>query len=297
MRYEAGFQGHDSMREKAEREFRQYADHPTLPEGRVTKHVGRIEHLKRGGEAGKHHKHHGEYPGMAAHKKVKVHPLNKDQHDMHIPRHSKRTAHMAKGGCKAEGGEAMKRGGHHKKHHGRHHLNEGGMPFGVGAPMENGRFQERQVIPTMKRGGHHKQHHGRHHEEHEHHSRHKAHHYAKGGYAHGGDVYEHEMVGEHPSHAMHHFDYENIMRGTPKSQQHSPMRRGGHAHKKHHGHRMAAGGDDSSDVAPRAVPGMSHGGRRKMAMGGVGKYRHEEATENGTPIGRRRNAVRSGIPR
>ena len=67
----------------------------------------------------------------------------------------------------------------------------------------------------------------------------------------GGSIYTREMVGEKPTTKMPHFNYEAHMDGERK--------------------KMAVGG----------------GAVKKMALGGVGKIRHEEATASGQQIGRR----------
>lgn len=219
-RFLPGFQGHDAMREKAERMFRGHIDHAGGPENMPTKHVGRISHFKKGG----HVKHHGHSERMEErmerhhahrqhHSAPRAHGLQKDQTDLHIPKHLKHSAH------RNEGGE-MKHGGNvHMKHSKELHLRN---------------------HPSKK---HH--------------------------YAHGGNVYEHEMVGEHPSHAMHHYNYEDIMRGEHAR---SVPRRT---------HHMMAGRDDET----QGQNYKRHGGHvKKMAMGGVGKIRHGEATSRGRAI-------------
>lgn len=114
---------------------------------------------------------------------------------------------------------------------------------------------------------------------HRHHG-HKKHHKAA-----GGTVYEHQMVGERPSHKAHHFNYESEMMGEypvskPRATRQSKaglhdanhgqlFKKGGHSHSRHHHHKMAEGG-------------------MKMAAGGVGKIRHNQATSAGQPRGAKR---------
>jgi len=135
----------------------------------------------------------------------------------------------------------MKRGGHaHKKHHAAHRNEGGEMKHGGNVHMKHSKELHLRNHPSKK---HH--------------------------YAHGGNVYEHEMVGEHPSHAMHHYNYEDIMRGEHAR---SVPRRT---------HHMMAGRDDET----QGQNYKRHGGHvKKMAMGGVGKIRHGEATSRGRAI-------------
>jgi hypothetical protein len=78
--------------------------------------------------------------------------------------------------------------------------------------------------------------------------KHGGHHYTS-----GGTVYEHEMVGEHPSRSFHHYNYEGMMRGEHPVQKSDNYANGGHD-------------------------------RHKYAAGGVAKIRHNAATSSGKPI-------------
>lgn len=91
--------------------------------------------------------------------------------------------------------------------------------------------------------------------------------------SHGGSVYEHEMLGEHPSRKRPHINYEGDMRGEVPEK--SAFSRKSVAH-------------------PKNVFDASHGqykkrgGRvHKMAAGGVAKIRHGAASKRGLPIGKK----------
>lgn len=82
-------------------------------------------------------------------------------------------------------------------------------------------------------------------------------------YASGGNVYEREMAGEHPTRKMHHYNYEANMRGEHPTKGVSRGTNYNGMNKKRGGH------------------------VNKLAMGGVGKIRHKEATSYGKPIRRK----------
>lgn len=65
-------------------------------------------------------------------------------------------------------------------------------------------------VKVYKHGGHHKMHR-----------------------AGGGTVYEHEMVGEHPTHSFHHYDYEGMMRGEKPTRHREGYAAGGVAKIRH----------------------------------------------------------------
>lgn len=91
--------------------------------------------------------------------------------------------------------------------------------------------------------------------------------------SHGGSVYEHEMLGEHPSRKRPHINYESDMKGEAPEK--SAFSRKSVAH-------------------PKNVVDASHGqykkkggSVKKMAAGGVAKIRHGEATKRGLPISKK----------
>jgi hypothetical protein len=93
---------------------------------------------------------------------------------------------------------------------------------------------------------------------------HGKHHYAR-----GGTVYEHHMVGEHPSHRRPHINYEAEMRGE-----------------------HCVSGPKNRRVHHRGVDDESH--HQNFAMGGVGKIRHMQADKHGKPLHRRMHRVAKG---
>lgn len=314
-KYQAGYPGQDSQREKAERMFGPEVKglNMNVPQSHSSKAQQNMRFYAEGGHAaGGESKADGGAMrrGGRSHKKHH-HSMPDYQTNEHFPRLAKapklnverfqQVSHMA------EGGEAKRRGGAcHKKHYGL-----GGWEKTVNLPYNPLAAQEpgRAANPGMRKGGHRKhygiggallnaaspalgmagkffglseggeakRHGGR--------ARHRAeggeakaaggemrrgghrHCRAEGGkaaggaYARGGNVYEREMLGEHPSHSRPHFNYESEMKGE-RCVKHSYADGG-----------KAAGGE--------------------MAMGGVGKIRHNQATGRGQPINRRVNKDRT----
>lgn len=252
--FKAGYQGHDSMREKAEKAFRDEMHG-----------ADSHKHYKRGG----HTKHHS---------------LSREQSDLHIPRKFEVREHKRNG---------------KKRHEAIPHYSLGGLLGKVGGFLgglfgDKGReigseigstlggFNDemgdtaKHLLPFLRKGGslpRNKRHHEEHeHRRHEHEEEYERGHHMKRGkkhnshhYAHGGNVYEKEMVGEHPSHKAHHYDYESQMRGM------HPISRAGHSSHHESGHHT-----------------------KKMAAGGVGKIRHKEATRAGKPINHRHKRYAEG---
>lgn len=132
-KYQAGYPGEDSMRSKAERLMRH--EMQSMPSERESaSSVGREKFrlYKKGGPV------------------KKVHKLNHDQKDLHIPRKSKTPKLNIESFSEAEG---MKKGGHKKVS--KKHLSEGGeaaMKQG-GRYSKGGTVYEREMVgekPTSK---------------------------------------------------------------------------------------------------------------------------------------------------
>jgi hypothetical protein len=219
--------------------------------------------LKHGGHA--HHRRHKADGGtlMSTLNAMRGMPMKKGGH-AHKKHHYATggilpgLAKSALGALGAMRGLPLKKGGtaHHRHHH-KHHYADGGEMMHILPHHEHGE-------KVYKRGGH--AHHG-HHEHHSHHRKHKAH---------GGTIYEHQMVGEHPSHKMHHYNYEAEMMGE------RPIRAPREVHSSRKGlHDMSHG------------QYLARGGRthHKMAMGGVGKIRHGVASKRGLPLSRKVRGV------
>src|SRR6266850_2930074 len=128
----------------------------------------------------------------------------------------------------------------------------------------------------MKKGGHsHKKHikhmaHGGH--VHEHKEGHRVH---KSG---GGTVYEHHMLGDHPSTKRPHINYEKEMKGEHCVKHTSGKSHVSHAHKQPY---------DASMGEYKKHGGQVKHHTKKMAAGGVAKIRHGVATPSGMPIMRK----------
>lgn len=261
--FKCGYAGYDAMRNRAISDF-SHGDYRRLERGSdrppsfSALNTTPMRKYKKGG----HISHEGKEK-----KRAHLHHLQqKELKD--VRRLIEKEKHLKKGGRCSMGGSFMKQGEPHhpveggsltnlhipeKKHLKKGHpMKKGGRACHHGGKLEMG----------YKKGGHLKHHH-------KHHAMHRA-----GG---GSTVYEHEMVGEHPSHAFHHYNYEGQMRGEyPRHEAdhgHSGMvkvyRHGGHHGHHHHHHH-----NDHH----------KHHGRHKYAAGGVGKMRHEEATSHGMPI-------------
>jgi hypothetical protein len=234
--------------------------------------------MKRGGKARHHYAEGGKVRDEVDGIEVEVKPMRKGGH-MHKKSHRKAEGgkmmeggRMAEGGKMAEGG-SYRRGGHsHKKHH----KAGGGMVDAIQADAARRQADAASGIPQigvynpqmprMKRGGR---------------TRHRAEggQMADGGamsamkkggrshkYAAGGAVrnhygrYEADMMGEHHGASNHYRDYVADMMGEHGC--HEPV---SHPH------------IGRSKGTPFAEGGY--------AMGGVGKYRHGEATKSGKQIG------------
>jgi hypothetical protein len=273
--FKSGYPGHDSMRENALREF----DGELQAFGREHERPGsfsapsrtKMRLYKKGGHIGKErsHLHSMQEKGLG-----KVKKLIEDEKrlkkrnggsltNLHIP-HPMDYGKSLESQPHTEKGYKMKKGGHmSKKHHGHEHK--------MGHYDHGGHYTEVYGHEkTFKHGGHAMHHmHGHHHGHHS--SRH---------YAHGGDVYEREMHGEHMNHHPM-SNYESQMRGehcmhhagSPREETHmhehpsiSGLKHGGRTH--HHGHRS------------------------KFAAGGVAKVRHNQATMSGKQITNAPNRVK-----
>jgi hypothetical protein len=260
----SGYHGPDSMREKAEKIFRESGEMKEIsrvvPGSYSARSRDKTRFYAKGGhvEEGSH-----------------CHKMEKSQYDMKIPRITKtpvvnvenfeKASRMRKGGKvhkKADGGlmqnayesnmannalnsmnpavmnapnAAMKRGGKVRKKAG------GG---------EAAQFRKMVEAPTvgmrpMKKGGSTKK---------------KAEGGKMAGYARGGNVYERDMEGEHHHSSNHYRDYLAEMRGE---------------HGEHAAH-------DHSHIGKSKGTPYAEGG---YAMGGVGKIRHKESTKSGKQTG------------
>lgn len=143
---------------------------------------------------------------------------------------------------------------HHKEHHREGgeaggHLTNLHLPKHMKLNVEN--FRE---ATGMRKGGH----------------AHKKHHVKR---AHGGSVYEHDMLGEHPSRKTPHINYEHEMMGE-------------HAEKKASSRNFKAPAREVFDASHGQYK-KKGGCVKKMAAGGVAKIRHGEATKRGQPIRRK----------
>jgi|GEM_PF-3820398 hypothetical protein len=149
-----------------------------------------------------------------------------------------------------------KKGGHVKHHKMEETQHDMVIPRRPKTPKLN--VENFAEVEHMKRGGkiHHKSHMKKH-------------------CASGGTIYEREMLGEKTSHKRPHINYESDMKG--ERAEHMPTKSSRHA----------AGVDASHGEY------MKKGGKvKKMAIGGVGKVRHEAATKRGMPISKKVNKGR-----
>jgi hypothetical protein len=95
----------------------------------------------------------------------------------------------------------------------------------------------------------------------------------------GGSVYEREMVGEKRGSKAHHYNYESEMKGeraVSKPSSRHQSKKG--LHDEEHGQLFGGGGCATA----------KRGGHKKLAAGGVGKIRHNQATSSGSPRGAKR---------
>lgn len=211
-----GHPGHNSQREKAEKSIGKYVMHDNMhtPDSFSSPAHQKTRLYKHGG---------------------KVHKLNHDQTDMHIPKREKAHKHETELFSKHE----LKHGGHakhHKKHHeSRAHLHK----------------QELHALAEVKKGISKE----RHLKEHKHHC-------AKGGYE-KYEGHEHEVHGD-KSFGREAFKHEK-----------EPFKKGGHAkhHHKHHHKNMGgimAAPPKNLEINPRiAVPPVA------MKKGGHKKHHHD----------------------
>jgi hypothetical protein len=166
----------------------------------------------------------------------------------------------------------LSRGGHHKrhKHRDKHHKHEimGGSLTNLHLPKHsNLNIESIHEAQRMKKGGHHVTH-----------KHHKQVHKAS-----GGNIYEHEMLGMHPSHKRPHINYEKDMKG---------MHCISHAHRKSGEKHGNPGAFDASFGEYLYKGGkVSKGGHKKhhkFAAGGAGKIRHGVMSSSGKPITHKR---------
>jgi hypothetical protein len=317
MKYQAGYPGEDSMREKAERLMRaELMGTPmTLPASHSTPSHEKMRLYKKGGHVKGHHHHEGK-----EHERAKLHKMQ--HHGLEMAERGLSKERKLKGGGYAHGGhkhetlqrrEDIEAGGHltnlyiphekklsiqsvkeaekmhkggraHKKHHHHEHMSHGGHPhYGDHEHMAHGgREHHRHHHEHMTPGGH--PHYGDH--EHMAHGG-REHHHKKGHRVHkaaGGTVYEHEMLGARPSTKTPHINYEKDMKGVHCSH---------HALGKSKGVSANAGAFDASMGEYKKHGGAvkhhskHHHHTKKMAAGGAAKVRHGVATPSGRPIMRK----------
>lgn len=242
MKFVSGYPREDSMRAKAHKLLaHEFATTPmSKPASMTTPSREKMRLYKKGGhvkhEHESHEKHHRHE--QAEHKRAKLHK-REEAGLRKIHREIEAEKHLKHGGHAKHRRDGDEQGGH---------LTNEYFPKQMKLNVEN--FRE---ATGMKHGGH----------------AHKK--CAKR--THGGSVYEHEMLGEHPSRKRPHINYESDMRGEVPER--SAFSRKTVAH-------------------PRNVFDASHGQYKKkggpvkkMAAGGVAKIRHGEATKRGLPISKK----------
>lgn len=249
-KYEAGYPGEDSMRSKAERMFREEMKGAHMDK-QAPRSMSAPEH-----ENMRYFKKGGRV-SMEKRSKMHHHKMEKTQHDLVLPKRIKTPKLNIE---KMSEVEHMKRGGKTEyesdKSQSRKELEHARKMVETvnkarGAAPGEQMMKRWEEEPRMKKGG-------------------KANKYAA-----GGGVYEREMLGEHPSHKRPHINYESEMKGEraiSKPRATHPISK--------------AGKDDETHGEY-----LKRGGKvKKMAMGGVGKMRHGEATKSGMPMRGRHKA-------
>jgi hypothetical protein len=302
--YRAGYHGQDSMRDKARRlmleemmttEMNKPASHstPSHETMRLYKKGGHVKHHKHHEEHEHHHKHHKHYAHEdKERKRAHLHKLQRE--GLHeTERNLEKERHLSHGG-KARHHKKHHHDEHHMHHeHHKHHMHEGGLSHHhkhhpkdiMGGSLTNMHFPKYEKLNVesiseaehMRKGGHmhkHKHHEHKHHEHHHHKDGH--HHHKRVRKAAGGTVYEHEMLGEHPSTKRPHINYEKDMRGV------HPI------HKSHPKTGVRHGNPGAVDESFGQY--LKKGGKacKKMAAGGAAKIRHGVMTPAGRPIMKKR---------
>lgn len=152
MKYQAGYEGQDSMRDKAERMFRSEMEgsgiRKPVPQSMSSKGNTNMRNFARGGSTTAPMSH----GGAPRHHAAKHHALSREQSDLYIPRRAKtppinverfsEVEHMKRGGPtrRAEGGslEARASGGAMRKGGGaKRHYDFGGFVKGIGSDLFN----------------------------------------------------------------------------------------------------------------------------------------------------------------
>lgn len=254
-----GYAGKDAMRSKAEKMLGPHG----FADG------GMVDGMKRGGKT--------THSRRSSFHKKELSGLEKVKRDIHEEGTYKRGGHAHHKHHKAYGGEMhechggpmMKKGGkaHHKHHHGLNH-DQADLHLPKKKSHTDLSIQNAKEVENMKHGGHSKHHHKKHH------------HYDEGGQILSGVT---------------------RMRPLPPfvTREGTNMKKGGKAH--HHKHHKAEGGgiyeremvgEHPSHKRPHINYESDMRGekivRKAMAMGGVGKIRHKEATKEGAPLHKRK---------